>query len=286
MPAIVPELIEMATKENTSTTELLRKSLIVAERLSLPDFYHWINNELSGYTDKAPPYRTHKGIPKLVNGSEIKFPLKIKRYAEIEQHLYIEVTESVPEIEATIKYNGMICRTIKPLEGSVQKSHHDHGYYPATVLEKTKSKSILEAIKNEVLKFALNLEKDGIKGEGMTFNSQEKEIAKHYKITNINGQIQIDSPRSSQSQTREIDTEKLCELVSALRKVLDKDNSMSSDGRSEIESELATLEAQAQSPKPKWPIVNAAALSLKSILENAAGGALASAALPLLSQFL
>ena len=138
MPAIVPELIEMATKENTSTTELLRKSLIVAERLSLPDFYHWINNELSGYTDKTPPYRTHKGIPKLVNGSEIKFPLKIKRYAEIEQHLYIEVTEPVPEIEATIKYNGVICRTIKPLEGSVQKSHHDHGYYPATVLEKNK----------------------------------------------------------------------------------------------------------------------------------------------------
>lgn len=286
MSAIVPELIEMATKENTSTTELLRKSLIVAERLFLPDFYHWINNELSGYADKTPPYRIHKGTLNFINGSGIKFNLDIKFDAKMEQHLYIAVKESVPEIEAAIKYNEMIYRTIKPLENLTQKSYPDRGYYPVTILEKTKSKSILEAVKNEVLKFALNLEKNGIKGEGMTFNSQEKEIAKHYKITNINGQIQIDSPGSSQSQTRTVDTEKLCELVSALRKALDKDNSMSSDGRLELESELAALEAQARSPKPKWPIVNAAALSLKSILENAAGSALASAALPLLSQFL
>ena len=286
MPAIVPELIEMATKENTSTTELLRKALIVSERLSLPDFYQWTNNELSGYTDKVPPYRIHKGIPQLVNGSGTKLNIDTKFDIEIEQHLYIAVTEPVPEIEATIEYNGMIYRTIKPLEKSISKFRSSNGYHPTTILEKTKSKSILEAIKNEVLKFALNLEKNGIKGDGMTFNNKEKEIAKHYKITNINGQIQIDSPGSSQFQIKKVDAEKLCELVSELRKVLDKDNSMSSDGRSEIESELATLEAQAKSPKPKWPIVNAAALSLKSILENAAGSALASAALPLLSQFL
>ena len=120
----------------------------------------------------------------------------------------------------------------------------------------------------------------------MTFNNEEKEIARSVVITNNNGQIQISSPGSNQTQTKTVDTEKLCELVSALRKALDKDNSMSSDGRREFESELATLEAQAQSPKPKWPIVKEAALSLKSILENAAGSALASAALPLLSQVL
>lgn len=286
MPAIVPELIEMATKSNTSTTELLRRALVVAERLLLSDFARWTTYELNGYTDKTPKYRIHNGIIKFTNESGTAREFKVKSNITTESHLYITVTESIPEIEGALKNNEIIYRIIKSPEITNPKVYADLGYRPAIILQKTKAINIMETVKNEILKFALDMEKDGIKGEGMTFNNKEKEIAKHYKITNINGQIQINSPGSSQSQTKTVDTEKLCDLVSALRKVLDKDNSMSSDGRSEIESELATLEAQARSPKPKWPIVNAAALSLKSILENAAGSALASAALPLLSQFL
>ena len=55
MPAIVPELIEMATGRTVSTTDLLRKSLVVSERLALPYFSNWINYELNGYKENPTP---------------------------------------------------------------------------------------------------------------------------------------------------------------------------------------------------------------------------------------
>lgn len=300
MPAIVPELIEMATGRTVSTTDLLRKSLVVSERLALPYFSNWINFELNGYKENpTPEYRKLKGEIKLLTTSGRPLPPSAALMQLINRELEINITEPIHEIEISIKDREELLREINIENKKIYKTRDiqfatkhineieiARGNRLAATLSTKKAQGICENVRTKILDIALDLEKNGIKGNGMTFNNKEKEIAKHYKITNINGQIQIDSPGSSQSQTKTVDTEKLCELVSALRKALDKDNSMSSDGRLELESELAALEAQARSPKPKWPIVNAAALSLKSILENAAGSALASAALPLLSQFL
>jgi hypothetical protein len=217
----------------------------------------------------------------------------------INRELEINITEPIHEIEISIKDREELFREINIENKKIYKTRDiqfatkhineieiARGNRLAATLSTKKAQGICENVRTKILDIALDLEKNGIKGNGMTFNNKEKEIARSVIITNNNGQIQISSPGSNQTQTKTVDTEKLCELVSALRKALDKDNSMSSDGRLELESELAALEAQARSPKPKWPIVNAAALSLKSILENAAGSALASAALPLLSQFL
>ena len=50
--------------------------------------------------------------------------------------------------------------------------------------------------------------------------------------------------------------------------------------------ELATLQAQAESPKPKWAVIKATAGSIKAVLENAAGGVLVAQALPYLTALL
>ena len=300
MPAIVPELIEMATGRTVSTTDLLRKSLVVSERLALPYFSNWINYELNGYKENpTPEYRKLKGEIKLLTTGGRPLPPSTELLRLINRELEINITEPIHEIEISIKDREELFREINIENKKIYKTQNIQGAINyingieitfgnrlAVTLSTKKAQGICENIRTKILDIALDLEKNGIKGNGMTFNNKEKELARSVVITNNNGQIQISSPGSNQIQTKTVDTEKICELVSALRKALDKDNSMSSDGRRELESELATLEAQAQSPKPKWPIVNAAALSLKSILENAAGSALASAALPLLSQFL
>lgn len=300
MPAIVPELIEMATGRTVSTTDLLRKSLVVSERLALPNFSKWINLELNGYKEnQTPEYRKLKGEIKLLTTSGQPLPPSAALAQLINREIEINITEPIHEIEISINDKEELFREINienkkiyktcEIQGSIKYINEieiSRGRRLAVSLPTKKAQGICENVRTKILNIALDLEKNGIKGNGMTFNNEEKEIAKSVIITNNNGQIQISSPGSNQTQTKTVDTEKLCELVSALRKALDKDNSMSSDGRRELESELATLEAQAQSPKPKWPIVKETAISLKSILENAAGSTLASAALPLLSQFL
>lgn len=300
MPAIVPELIEMATSRTVSTTDLLRKSLVVSERLALPNFSKWINFELNGYKEnQTPEYRKLKWEIKLLTTSGQPLPPSAALAQLINREIEINITEPIHEIEISVNDKEELFREINienkkiykacEIQGSIKYINEieiSRGRRLAATLPAKKAQGICENVRTKILNIALDLEKNGIKGNGMTFNNEEKEIARSVVITNNNGQIQISSSGSNQTQTKTVDTKKLCELVSALRKALDKDNSMSSDGRRELESELATLEAQAQSPKPKWPIVKETALSLKSILENAAGSALASAALPLLSQFL
>lgn len=48
----------------------------------------------------------------------------------------------------------------------------------------------------------------------------------------------------------------------------------------ELRAELATLKAQANSPKPKWEIIKATARSIKTVAEGAAGGLIAGLAQP------
>jgi hypothetical protein len=70
----------------------------------------------------------------------------------------------------------------------------------------------------------------------------------------------------------EIDS--LKSFVTDLRSSIDKLN-LSVDVQNELLSEIATLQAQAQSPKPKKSIIKEALLSIKSLMENVAANIIA-----------
>jgi hypothetical protein len=52
------------------------------------------------------------------------------------------------------------------------------------------------------------------------------------------------------------------------------------DVADELQAELATLKAQAASPKPKWEIIEATARTIKTVAEGAAGNILGELAKP------
>ncbi len=62
MPALVPELVEMASNSKVSAADLLRRALVVASRLAVPELVDWINSELTGYKhEEVPDYRQLNG---------------------------------------------------------------------------------------------------------------------------------------------------------------------------------------------------------------------------------
>ena len=69
MPAIVPELVTMASDLAVSAGDLLRRALVVAKRLAVPELVEWINAELNGYEGKVPDYRKIRGSPKVQNSA-------------------------------------------------------------------------------------------------------------------------------------------------------------------------------------------------------------------------
>ncbi len=116
----------------------------------------------------------------------------------------------------------------------------------------------------------------------MSFTPQEKQAVQqqHYHFGDVSGsQIQISSNGSTQTQanTTGTDIDALKGLVQALGATL---ADVKGDSADELRADLATLKAQADSPKPKWEIIKATARSIKTVAEGAAGNILASLAQP------
>lgn len=143
--------------------------------------------------------------------------------------------------------------------------------------------------RRRVLEWALDLEAKGVLGEGMTFTQQEKQTVQqqHYHFGDVSGsQIQIGSNSSNQTQTQAGgDMATLSALIELLRDAIQQGR-IEAEVRDELQAELATLLAQAASPKPKWAIIKATVGSIKAVLENTAGGVLAAQALPYLTALL
>ena len=148
---------------------------------------------------------------------------------------------------------------------------------PSIEISTVQIHGIVERVRSEILKWALDLESRGVLGEGLTFTQEEKQTvqALHYHIENVSdSQILIGSSGSTQTQTStsSIDLEALKEMIRAMGKELDHSQGAEVE---ELRAELATLKAQAESPKPKLEIIKATARSIKSVAEGAAGSILA-----------
>lgn len=63
MPALIPELVNMASDPTVKTTVLLRRALVAASRLHSTEGVAWLTQELNGYEqiEDVPDYRVIKG---------------------------------------------------------------------------------------------------------------------------------------------------------------------------------------------------------------------------------
>lgn len=161
---------------------------------------------------------------------------------------------------------------------------------PALRFSNVQVQGVIEKVRSRVLEWALDLEAKGVLGEGMTFTQQEKQtVQQHYHFGDVSGsQIQIGSNSSNQTQTQTQtggDMAALSALIELLRDAIQQGR-IEAEVRDELQAELATLQAQAASPKPKWAVIKATAESIKAVLENAAGSVLAAQALPYLTALL
>lgn len=156
---------------------------------------------------------------------------------------------------------------------------------PATVLTHGQVAGCLDAIRNQVLRWALALEAAGVKGENLSFSAQEQQLAQ--QVTHIHieggfhgGQLMAGSPGSQQQQTvtGEQKAEALTALLPWLQQVIEK-GQLQQEDRDQLQSQHAALAALASSPVPSWSVIGAVANSVRAILEGAGGGVLAAQAL-------
>ncbi|ATM01210.1 hypothetical protein CK910_06795 [Aeromonas sp. CA23] len=244
------------------------------------------------YTAEVPDYRRVQG--QLIVENPIRGPIPFFAPPGMAELLSdFEVRQSVPELiqlaqnttdiyshfPANIEHTLM--QMIREANGVIMR--------PALKFSPVQVQGVIETVRSRVLEWALDLEARGVLGEGMTFTSQEKQTVQqqHYHFGDVSGsQIQIGSNGSNQTQTQAGgDMAALSALIELLCKAIQQGH-IAGAIREELHAELATLQAQATSPKPKWPVIKATVGSIKAVLENMAGSVLAAQALPYITALL
>lgn len=287
MASIVLELQRDALDRNVPITDLLRKALVVSRKLHQTNLQEWIESELNGYQGdlEIPDYREMVGQVKGWNPYHGWMPVIINEPEIMDTISRRHSSQSISEIENLIERQSSNSTLHMPFPSGQQqvlREAVDFDTEFSLFIGQSALSRIVDAVRNTVLMWALKLEEDGVLGEGLSFSNSEKEAAAHsnYNINNFFGEVrdtqvqQATGESNQQYANKTADTEALLAIIKLLRDRMDE-LGLEEDQKEEVRADLATIESQAGSPKPKQSIIRESLKSVRSILEGAGGGAVA-----------
>jgi hypothetical protein len=283
--SIVLELQKDAVREEESISALLRKACFIAYKLNLPEFSEWIKQELNGYQDKVPNYRIIQGSPRGWNPYHGWIPIQFEDHKMGEELSKRSCSQSIIELEHLVsggKIDELEMRYSYEIQN--QLSMESVGYHTEVKMFFGRGRiiKIIGSVRQIILEWALKMEKDGILAENMSFTDKEKKNAVNLpqNVNNFHApvyspQIQQGNQIAVQNQSGLIDISAIGAFVSSLKsKIRDtKEIALDEEVLKELNAEVATIESQIQSPKPKETIIQEGLKPIKSMLENAVGGA-------------
>jgi hypothetical protein len=156
--------------------QLLRQTKLIAAKLGLSDVETWVDDELRGYSpdekEKRPEYREVT-----TEGLEVFHPHYGWRFAG-NVGLRIPVWQPIAEIENLSRGKFAVLSVPKnfPVDDGIGGGLARDWPQRLTVAS-SEYKRIVEAVTDELLQWTIELEKRGIKGDGMDFNEKEKQSA-------------------------------------------------------------------------------------------------------------
>jgi hypothetical protein len=188
MAGLVEELQREALDPKIPVSALLRKVKLVAVKLQLPEAVDWADAELKGYDGNPPDYR--------VVGGQIKsfHPYYGWRTMGGDPHM-VEILSSRPVRDSISSLEALVDKSARGDGGSITISLPQElinsineangvGYHDIALhIGDNAFVAIIDRVRNIVFDWALDLEKAGITGEGISFTMAEKEKATSANIT-------------------------------------------------------------------------------------------------------
>ncbi len=184
MTSLVLELQRFALEETPDYASLARRALVVATKLGVADFRIWAERELNGFVDVAqsdlPDYRNihvsvqyfnryHGWQPIVFGDPELaRLTSSTGMYAPIGQvqHLVNSVTSSgVIQIPLPHEITQQL------MQGMNMRAE------PTFIVPPSELFKVLDAVRNRILQWSMDLEAAGVLGNDMTFSDQEKQKA-------------------------------------------------------------------------------------------------------------
>lgn len=155
MSALVPELVDMASTPAVSTADLLRRALVVARRLAVPELADWINSELPGYkSGEVPDYRRLRG--RLVAQNPIRGAIPFFAPPELAEMLGdFSVRQSIPELaRLQNSKTGIISHFPAEIEQILMRRMHESegvAMRPALKFSPVQIEGLIENVRSRIL---------------------------------------------------------------------------------------------------------------------------------------
>ena len=187
MEGLVAQLQAEALDQSISVCNLLRKVKVAAVKLGLSDTVEWADSELRGYTKDVPTYRMVTGQCKafdpyrgwtVVSG-------KAEIIAALSQRAIGQAISSLEDVVSGGSDNLSITVAPSIAEGIISSNPGCQDV--ALFLSRGSIVAIVDHVRNMVLDWALDLERAGIRGEGLAFSATEQKRAEAAPLN-----IQID----------------------------------------------------------------------------------------------
>lgn len=189
--SLVLEIQRLATESQHDISDLLRKALLAATKLTLEDFKDWVNQELNGYRDgEVPNYRKIRASVYLKNPYHGLVPVHFPTQEIYDAFCSIEVRDPIGNLVAILaKQDDSKTGPIYPLtpqqEHFLISQQDGLNLPPVRTISNSAVATILDAVRTQILEWSLKLEEKGILGEGMTFSEDEQELATKSQEINI-----------------------------------------------------------------------------------------------------
>lgn len=181
---IVVQLQEMASDSKNHLPDLLRKALLISSKLGLQEFRSWVLSELNGYesAEDIPDYRIIGSQLKVINPYHGYQPFIIEdgEFARLVSE--VKISESVESLQHLISISNRKEQLTFPFppEQKAALMRIQSGIAqlePTRIIGRNQVKSVLEQVRTRLLDWALQLESQGILGDGINFSAEEKAIA-------------------------------------------------------------------------------------------------------------
>lgn len=184
---LIDELQADAVNNTVRVDHLLRKMKLATAKLRLGDLEHWVDQEINGYRSKVPEYRILYGQPAAWNPYNGWIPVQASgEWMELLSRAVI--AQGIGGIADLIEQptDGHLHLPMAP--ESVEIFNQVSNFQTAKLsvqLSRGHIVGILDRVRNMVLDWAIEMERRGVVGDGLSFSSAEQTNAKA-AMTTIN----------------------------------------------------------------------------------------------------
>lgn len=175
--SLIEEIQAAALNREFPVSDLLRRVKLAAAKLKLGDTLDWVDSELNGYTcneQEIPAYRVASGS---LMATTFHYGTR-PAHGDPQSIAMLSLSffrEPIGSLEALLGGTGHIIMPIN-LEIAKALQPHTNASY-AVHFGKNVVVGITDAVRNLILDWAINLENEGILGEGVSFTMEEKKKA-------------------------------------------------------------------------------------------------------------